>query len=535
MRFVGLFQTRLSLLLLALLPLAPGMMAASERRVGQTWPDLAANQKSNVGATTFDVRDFGALGEGKFADTVAIQKAVDAASAAGGGTVVFQRGTYLSGSIQLKSGVNLHLEKGAMLLGSQTRTDYFKLNFFALVWADDAEDISISGSGAIDGQGKKLAAGYELPVTQGNSWPDAREGERPVIINFRNCRRVAVRDVTLRESACWVQLYRDCDEVLIENIKVRTMAAITNDGLDIDGCKNVVVRGCDIDSEDDGICLKSSRRACDNVLIENCRVRSSCNALKFGTASFVGFKNIVCRNLVIYDTYLSAIALELVDGGVMENVQISNVQITDTSNPIFIRLGHRNSAGPVGSVSNVTLSNITAEIPNRPRSAMNKFPTAWRHRCQTLVTASITGQPGFPVRDVTLKNISIVYGGIGRAAQTNYLRWDNLDAVPERADSYPESTMFGILPAWGIYLRNAEGIRLENVTLRTKSADYRPALVADNVQDLQLEDFRVKSAGTEPVIVFRDVRSAVVTNSSAPAKSSQFIKVLGNTRDLRGP
>ncbi len=486
------------------------------------------------GAPSFDIRQFGAVGDGKVADTAAIQKAIDTAFAAGGGTVVFPRGTYLSGSIQLKSRVKLHLEKGATLLGSPTRADYFKLNFFALIWADNAEDIGISGTGVIDGQGKKLAVGYELPVTQGK-WPDAREGERPVIINFRNCRNITVRDVTLRESACWVQLYRDCDDVHIENITVRTMAAITNDGLDIDGCKNVIVRGCDIDSEDDGICLKSSRRACENVLIENCRVRSSCNALKFGTASFVGFKNIVCRDLKIYDTYLSAIALELVDGGVMENVQISNVKITDTSNPIFIRLGHRNSDGPVGSVSNVILSNITAEIPSRPRSTMNKFPTAWRHRCQTLVTASITGQPGHPVRDVTLKDIAIVYGGIGTTAGTNHHHWTNLDTVPERADSYPESTMFGILPAWGFYVRHAEGIRFENITLRTKSADYRPALVCDDVQQLQLDRFQVKSAGTEPVIVLRDVRGAVLTNVAAPVKSAQCIKVLGNTRDVRGP
>jgi hypothetical protein len=219
----------------------------------------------------------------------------------------------------------------------------------------------------------------------------------------------------------------------------------------------------------------------------------------------------------------------------MENVLISDVKITDTSNPIFIRLGHRNTNGPVGTLRNVTLSNITAEIPNRPRSAMNKFPTAWRHRCLTLVTASITGLPGHPVRDVTLRDISILYGGIGTKQRTNHHHWTNLDAVPERADSYPESTMFGILPAWGLYLRHAEGIRLENVTLRTQAADYRPALVADDVRGLKLDGLQVKSFRAEPVIVLRDVRDAVLTNTPPPPNATPFIKTLGNTQNVRGP
>ena len=485
-------------------------------------------------AQEFDVRQFNATGDGQTLDTAAIQKGIDAASAAGGGIVVFPPGTYLSGSINLKSRVTLHLEKGATLLGSPQRSDYRKLNLYALVWADNETDIGISGTGVIDGQGKKLAVGYELPVTQGK-WPDAREGERPVIINFHNCRNITVRDLTLRESACWVQLYRDCDDVTIENIKVRTMAAITNDGLDLDGCKNVVVRDCDIDSEDDGICLKSTRRACENILVENCRVRSSCNAIKLGTVSFAGFKNITCRNLVIYDTYLSAIALELVDGGVMENVLISDVKITDTSNPLFLRLGHRNENGPVGSFRNVTISNVTAEIPNRPPSAMNKFPTTWRHRGITLVTASITGLPGHPVRDVALKDISILYGGIGGAERTNHQQWARLDEIPERATNYPESTMFGVLPAWGFYLRHAEGVRFENVTLRVKARDYRPALVADDVRNLLLDGFYVRSVGSEPVIVLRDVQGVVLTNAPVPAKAARFIQTLGNTKDVRVP
>lgn len=485
-------------------------------------------------AGNFNVRDHGAIGDGKTLETAAIQRAIDAAASANGGTVVFPTGKYLSGTIRLRSHVKLHLEKGATLLGSTDLAHYQRLNFLALIMGNDLDDVGISGEGVIDGQGKPIADSVIGPIKPGK-YPDAGESKRPVILNFRNCRGVTVRDLTLRESACWVQLYRDCDRVTIENLTVRTMAAITNDGLDIDGCTNVVIRGCDIDSQDDGICLKSTRKPCENVLIENCRVRSSCNALKFGTASFKGFRNITVRGLEIYDTYLSAIALECVDGGVMENVNISNVRITDTNNAIFIRLGHRNSNGPPGKVHGITISDVTAEIPKRRREEMNKFPPYWRHQCTTLITASITGLPGHPVRGVTLRDINILYGGIGEKPNPDHHRITALEKVPECADIYPESKMFGTLPAWGIYCRHAEDITFENVTLAVKDKDYRPAIVCDDVRNLKLDGLHVLSAGSEPVIVLKDVRGAEVRNNRAPAGADRFIMKLGETGGIKGP
>jgi len=487
----------------------------------------------------FDVRQYGAAGDGTTMDTAAIQKAVDAASAEGGGTVVLARGTFLSGSIDLKSRVTLRVDQDAMLLGSPSRSDYRKLNFYGLILANEQEDVGICGKGVIDGQGKRLVADTMRLLAEGkvrdtepNNRPYASVGERPVLINFRKCRNVTVRDITLRESSCWVQEYRECNGVLIENVTVRTMAAITNDGLDIDSCSNVVVRGCNIDSEDDGICLKSGPLPCENVLVENCRVRSTCNALKFGTASDKGFRNITCRNLVIYDTYLSGIALEIVDGGSMENVNISNVRMTTTNNPLFIRLGHRNVKVPPGTIKGVTISDVTAEIPNRPRSEMNKFPEFWRHMCTTLITGSITGLPGHPVRDVTLKNISFTYGGIGDAPKPNHHRFDRLDKVPECAQNYPESKMFGILPAWGLFIRHAEGITLENVTLRVTGKDYRPAITCDDVRSLTLDRVSILSAGTDPLIVLKDVQGASVINCPPPPNTKRFIEKLGTTGNV---
>ena len=487
-----------------------------------------------LGAGEFDVSRHGAVGDGKTLNTAAIQKAIDAASSAGGGTVVFPRGSFLSGTIHLKSHVILQLDEGATLLGSPRRADYRKLNFHGLVLANEQVNIGIRGKGTIDGQGVQLVADTMRLRDEGRL-PDADEGERPVIVNFRKCRNVTVRDITFRESACWVQLYRECHDLVIENIKVRTCAATTNDGIDIDSCSKVVVRGCDIDSEDDGICLKSGPLPCDNVLIENCRIRSSCNALKFGTASAKGFKNITCRNLVIHDTYFSGIALEIVDGGVMENVNISKVRMTTTNNPIFIRLGHRNANGPVGSIHGVTISDVTADIPKRRKSEMNKFPSYWSHLRTTLITGSITGLPGHPVRGVTLRNIAITYGGIGDAPMPDHLRLDGLDKIPECARNYPESKMFGVLPAWGLYCRHAEGLVFENVTLKVSGKDYRAALIFDDVRDLTLDCLKVFPGGNGPVVVLKDVDGATIRNSAAPPRTGRFVETMGSTRNVNKP
>lgn len=367
---------------------------------------------------------------------------------------------------------------------------------------------------------------------------------RPCLINFRKCKGVTVRDVTLKDAGQWVEDYRECENLLIEGIKVRSNTGYNNDGIDIDGCKNVVVRGCDIDSEDDGICLKSGSNPCEDVLVENCRLRSSCNGLKLGTASVGGFRNITCRNLEIYDTYHSGIALEVVDGGVMENVNVSHVTITNTSSAIFVRLAHRNTNGEVGSIKGVTISDVTAEIPDRPKNLMNKFPDKEHaYHPVTLITSSITGQPGHPVRDITLENIRLIYGGIGAeprprvtdVIQDKLLSWTNPAEVPELPDTYPDAHRFGTLPAWAFYCRHAAGLKFKNITLQVQGKDYRPALVCDDVKDLELDRFRVESAGSEPVIVLNDVQGALITNSVPPSGAVSFVKTTGGTQGVQGP
>ena len=501
-------------------------------------------------APIFDVRKFGAAGDGTTLDTVAIQKAIDAASAAGGGTVLLPPGSYLSATIRLKSHVVLKVDKGATLLGSTDAKDYSRLGdfpggptakdspkfgfFLGLILADQQEGIGICGGGVIDGQGKLLVAGIKTTIGPGKR-PYAGEGERPTIIGFERCRNVTVRDITLREGACWVQHYRDCDDVRIEGVTVRTMATITNDGLDLDGCSRVVVRNCDIDSEDDAICLKSTTRACTDVLIENCRARSTTNALKFGTASHVGFKNITIRNLEIWDTYMSGIALELVDGGVMENVTISNVRISECANPLFIRLGHRNTEGQVGAINNVVISDVTANMPLRDPATMNKFPPNWRHKCRSLVTASITGLPDHPVRGITLRNVTFTYEGAGKTKEDDMKRFATPAGVPECAEHYPEAHMFGILPAWAMYCRHAAGIRFEKVAFVRKQADDRPALSFDDVKNLLLQRVTVQPAGSAPTAIFHQVEGLEIKDSTLDASAIRHIDAQGNPVEAKTP
>jgi Glycosyl hydrolases family 28 len=489
---------------------------------------------------TFNVKKYGAVGDGVKMETPALQAAIDAAAKEGGGTVVLPAGKYLSGSIYLKSHVTLQLDEGATLLGSTSRMDYQEVSFYALLLAYKQEDIKICGKGTIDGQGKALADDARRLFKEGKI-PDALEHQRPLIFSFVACTGVTVQDITLRDSSCWVQLYRNCDKVTVERVTVRSHGAINNDGIDIDGSRNVVLRNLDIDSEDDGICLKSGDQPCDNVLVENSRVRSSCNGLKFGTSSVGGFKNIICRNIEVYDTYLSGIGLMIVDGGVMENVSISNIKITDTHNPIFIRLGNRK--GEVGRFNNVVLSDIKADIPNRTGDQITKLMVnegeivtenfeKWR---PTLTPVSITGIPGHPIQGITLKNVTINYGGIGNTAKRNHLRWDSLAKIPECIKNYPESKMFGILPSWGFFIRHAEGIKFENITVTVKDKDYRPAVVCDDVQKIDFKDFRILSAGTEPVIVLNDVKGATFQNCPPPSGTSTFVKTTGKTSEIKKP
>ncbi|ACU05086.1 glycoside hydrolase family 28 protein [Pedobacter heparinus] len=472
----------------------------------------------------------GAVADGQTNNAAVIQQLIDKAAAGGGGRVIVPPGNFMSGPVFLKSGVDLHLELGARLLGSTDRADYGAYNGRpALVSAKNQNNISISGKGIIDGQGqelmldifKKLRSGE---MKQDSSWLYKRPGiGRTMILTFTSCTNVKVTGVTLKDATDWVQDYRECNGVIIDGITVQSTAYWNNDGLDITDSKNVRITNCFINASDDALCFKSENpdSSCENVFVDNCTLRSSANGLKFGTRNSGGFRNFKIRNLSIFDTYRSAIALESVDGGFLENIDIQHVVAKNTGNAIFIRRGQRNTAGAVGSLKGIYIANVKVETPllkpdqgypiegppDHLRPGFDKMPVRpsnfhiYGHPFlpYNLIPSSIVGLPGYPVEDVTLENIEISYGG---RANKNiaYIPLDKITEIPENPANYPEFSMFGELPAWGFYIRHAAGIKMINVKISYLENDFRPAMVLDDVKGMKLSNMKIPTVKELPVI-----------------------------------
>lgn len=483
-----------------------------------------------VFSAEYNIQKRGAVPDGKTLNTTVIQTAIDELAAKGGGKLIFPEGNYLTGSIILKSGVELHLQKGAVLLGSTNPYHYKNLNRWkALVLADGQTNIAISGKGTIDGQGRRLALNVDSLYYVGQLDPKfynlkrkrPNEVMRPQNIEMVKCKNVRISGVTIKDASCWVQTYDLCENLVIDSIRVESDAYWNNDGIDISDCRNVRVTNSFVNSADDGICLKSHApdHWNDSIYIANCTVRSSANAIKFGTASTGGFKNVKIENIKVYDTYRSAIALETVDGGLLENIDVSNITATNTGNAIFIRLGHRNTDDRYSRLRNVVIRNVKVEVPfDRPDSEYKlrgpDLPFFHNH-----FPASITGIPGHPVENVTLDNIEISYPGRGNDGLAILPLW-RLKNVPEVEAEYPEFSMFGELPAWGFYVRHVEGLTMKNISVQAREKDYRPAFVFDDVDGLQLDQFKIQEDDTNKQVILRNVRN------NTNGLSSEIIKIV---------
>ena len=432
-------------------------------------------------AADYNITKYGAVSDTTRLSTKAVQRAIDACSAAGGGRVVVPAGSYKIGSIFLKSNVHLYLEQGATLYGSTNindyqpvRTDYVSLRTqqqtVQLIFADKVSNVSIDGYGTIDGQG------YAFKKTK-----ETDEGiTRPHLLRFIQSQDITVRNITMRNSGCWMQHYLACDRVKIDGVTVYNRSTHNNDALDLDGCHNVVVSNLISDTDDDGITLKStSPRLCENITISNCVVSTFCNAIKLGTETNGGFRNINISNIIIKPSDddsklffgriggISAISLEMVDGGVLENVNVSNIVVEGTASPIFIRLGNRArgykegmTVENVGKISGVRISNVQV------------------HNADSF-GCSITGLPGYPVENISLDNITIHHKGGVKAEALPTIKQRVAD---EREKSYPEATMWGTFPAKGFFVRHARNVKFSNIEIRTEEPDVRNEFVLLDVE-----------------------------------------------------
>ena len=459
-----------------------------------------------------NVRDFGAKGDGAAKDTAAIQKAIDSAAQQGGGTVLVPAGTYLSGTIHLKSNVTLHLSPGSVILASPDNADfdpYETLPFqsvsdkettyfhYALIAAENVHDIAIVGEGAVDGNRVK------------------RGGPKTIAIKL--CQRVTIRGIVVRNSPNYSVSFWGCDFVNVDGVTVLHGLA---DGIDPDSCRNVRISNCYVESWDDAICPKASpsmgmenKRPVENLTVTNCVLRTNSSNFKFGTESSGDFRNVAVSNLVMLAPEAgkppnSGISLESVDGSHIQGVVISNITMSGVRVPIFLRLGNRGRGldpKVAGSLEDVSISNVHVRGSQMP--------------------SSITGIPGYRVRRVTLDGIHANYlGGVKDAPGLN---------VNEMEEHYPEGTMWGVLPSWGLYVRHADGVTVRDFDSSWTAPDERPAMIFDDVTGLSLDGFQpATAAGAAPLLWLNHVAGALI-RGSRPTAAPLFLRVSGaNSRSI---
>jgi polygalacturonase len=466
----------------------------------------------------YNVKDFGAKGDGVSIDSKAINAAIDAAAAKGGGTVYFAPGTYASYTIRLKSNICLFIDQGATILGAkevdgvgydepEPKTSYEAYQDFghnhwknSLIWGEGLHDISIVGTGLIWGKG--LTRSTNQPKGGGNK-----------AIGLKLCRNVQLKDFSLLHGGHFALLATGVDNMTIDNLKVDT----DRDGFDIDCCRNVRVSNCSVNSPfDDGICLKSSfglgfARATENVTVTNCQVMgydegtfldgtfkrnykkysdsTTTGRIKFGTESNGGFKNITISNCVF--DYSRGLALETVDGGYLEDVTITNITMRDIVNaPIFIRLGQRMRGPdtiPPGVCRRIIISNIVA------------YNVDYRHG------AIISGLPGNEIEDLQLSNIKIYYKGGGPKDSINR-------KVPEFEKDYPEPYRWKIMPSYGFFFRHIKNLKLNDIDITYVNDEPRPAFIFDDVRGIDIHDVKAKKPTVAPYMMLRNVEDVTIRN-----------------------
>lgn len=418
-----------------------------------------------------NIMDFGAVSSETLVQTESIQAAIDALSE--GGIVYFPPGSYGTGTLYLKSNITLYLAPGARLWGSAAHEDYegdyegaIEAPSFSecLIYAEDAEHIEITGGGTIDGRGERFDGSKAFL-------------KRPMLMRMIRCKDICFENIKLRNAGSWGVHMISCTDIRIHKTDVYSRVQHNNDGFDLDSCQNVLISNTRISSSDDSICLKSTtRQMCENFVITNCILSSDTAVLKLGTSSLLGFRGLVMSNCVVHDCPMGTIKLMMVDGGLIENIRVSNLEMYRVGSPLFVRTGKRNlkydqpaemdfwgegnkNDDAPGKIRNISFSDIHADVTVTER---DKTPIM------------ITGIPDSAVENINLYNVAVEFPGGGTAEEANR-------TVAEDEYKYPEQWFFGTLPAYALYARHVKGLNMHHVCFSLKETDERPAMVLEDV------------------------------------------------------
>jgi polygalacturonase len=505
-----------------------GLMTVARKWNAGLFLSLLLLLTGNLRAQVYDIRNSGAIGDSTTDNTLFIQKAIDSCAATGG-KVYVPKGVFLTGTIVLKSNVTLHLSAGATLLGQPAAKFYpyqnSRIPFYgedwakqALIFCNNQKNVAIEGRGTIDGQGGAF-------VTTTLKKPD-RYRDRPYLLWFAGCENVSVTDVQLRNSAFWMQHYLGCKKVRIDGISIWNHSNKNNDMMDIDGCSYVTVSNVKGDSDDDGITIKStSPLVSEHITITNCILSSHCSAIKFGTESVGGFRNISISNCVIKPSAqektiygkpagISGLAMEVVDGGIMEHITVNNLVIDGAEVPLFIRLGNRARKyiasapnPPLGKMRNINISDVIATGAG-------------------ITGCSVSGVGKAFVENVSLRNIRIEFAGGGITADANR-------KVEELEELYPEGTMFGKLPSYGFFIRHVKGISMSGISLSYKTPEHRPAFFISDTESFSMLDTDGKST-SGPLVIIEKSKNGTVAAKSYDFPANNFLKMDAISKNVRG-
>ncbi len=432
-----------------------------------------------VPQAVYDVRLFGAAGDGKTLNTKTIQSAIDQCNAAGGGTVLIAGGSYVTGTIYFKSNVCLHIAAGAVLLGSTNIDDYttntdrtmYRGEPYmdrCLLFAKDVQHISIEGKGIIDGQGKSF------PM------PGDPQRNRPKMFRFLRCSNLRVRDITLRAPASWTTEWRYCSDIVVDGITIFSRANSNGDGLDFDGCKNVRVSNSTFDTSDDSICLQTSlpENPCQDVTITNCHFSSRWAGIRIGLLSRGDFENVAVSNCTFRDHNDSGLKIQMMEGAEMRNMVFSNLVMKNVPRPVFMTFNSQKAwvdtmatLLPMKRMYNIQFNNIVVETNTAGKNA----------------AFIVTGMPGHPIEGISFSGIRAIFPGGGTAADAkNVLEEFTVENLKGRWPEY--GGLRGTVPSYGLYLRHVKGVTLQNIDVSTTTADARPAMVLVDVEGEKIFD-----------------------------------------------